>query len=139
MPTYQLRMTMGVPDWLASWKLLLVASTLFALTTVGAAAWGLATLPDGQGHAADFAGMALLFFGAVGVAVFLVSLPLASLLRRGGPARTAAAAFLVLGGTFVYASSGFFGGFLPVFLLALLVGGLGLHEEHGGVTRANGQ
>lgn len=116
---------MGVPDWLESWKLLLVASALFMLGAVAFAAYGLATLPDDQGHAADFAGMALLFFGGVGVVVFLVSLPLAYLLRRGGPART-----VVLGGTFVYVASGLFSGFLPVFALALLVGGLGMYEEH---------
>lgn len=121
---------MGVPDWLESWKLLLVASALFMLGAVAFAAYGLATLPDDQGHAADFAGMALLFFGGVGVVVFLVSLPLAYLLRRGGPARTVGAVTVVLGGTFVYVASGLFSGFLPVFALALLVGGLGMYEEH---------
>lgn len=117
-------------DWLVSWKLLLVSATVFMLGAAGAAIWGLATLPDNQGHAADFAGMAFLFFGAVGLLVFLVSLPLSYLLRRGGWARTVAALIIGLGGVFVYVSSGFFSGFLPVVLIALVVSVLGLFEEY---------
>lgn len=117
-------------EWLVSWKLLLISATVFMLGAIAFAVWGLATLPEDQGHAADFAGMAFLFFVAVGVAVFLAALPLAYLLRRGGFARTGAAVLVALGGTFVYVSSGFFSGFLPVFVFAIAVGGLGLSEAY---------
>gem|GEM_PF-6339089 len=68
---------MARSEWFESWKLLLVASTLFMLSAVGFGVYGLITLPTDQGHASGFAGLALLFFASVGVIVFVASLPLA--------------------------------------------------------------
>ena len=119
---------MEAKDWLRSQRLSIVLATLFM---IGAGVfaisgfWGVDEMPAG-------AAIAFLGITGIGVAGFIVSLPAAWAFRRGGIAKTIAAVLMVGAGLFVYYASGFFIGFLPLFLIAAGIGGLALYEEHGG-------
>lgn len=117
---------MAITPWLRSHRLLLVTATVFMLGAVAFAItgfWGVDEMPAG-------AAIAFLAIAAIGIAAFLVALPAAWAFRRGGTAKTVAAVVIILAGAFVYYTSGFFVGFLPLFLIAVGIGGLALYEEH---------
>lgn len=123
---------MATRRWLRSSTILVAVAFVYMLVTVTVAVYEITTLPDSQGDATDFAGLALIAIAALSILFFLVALLIALLLRQGGTVKSVAAITLILAGSFVYWSSGFFAGFLPVLLLALLIGLLALYEEHGG-------
>lgn len=117
---------MVIKRWVQSYRLLLVAATVFMFGAVAFAIdgfWGVDEMPAG-------AAIAFIGIAVIGIAAFLIPIPTAWAFRRGGPVKTVAAVVIILGGTFVYASSGFFIGFLPLFLIAVGIGGLALYEEH---------
>lgn len=118
---------MEVQPWLKSFRLILILSTLFMIGAVLFAVsgfWGVDEMPAG-------AAIAFLGIAAIGAAAFIISLPTAWAFRRGGKAKTVAAVVIIIAGAFVYFTSGFFVGFLPLFLIAAGIGGLALYEEHG--------
>ena len=118
---------MAVTVWLLSQRLVIPLATVFMVGAVGYAVsrfWGADAIPPG-------AAVAYLGIAAIGVAGFVISLPAAWAFRRGGTVKTAEAVGVIGAGTVVYTASGFFTGFLPLFVIAAVIGGLALYEEHG--------
>lgn len=117
---------MEIRSWLQSYRLILVTATVFMIGSVAFAVagfWGVDEMPAG-------AAIAFIGIAVIGIASFLISLPAAWAFRRGGPVKTGFAIVIIIAGAFVYYSSGFFIGFLPLFAIAAGIGGLALYEEH---------
>ena len=121
---------MDYQRWIRSSNLLALSAFIFMVAAVAFAAYGIYTLPEDQGHAAGFAGFVMAAFAGLSILFFLIALILAYLMRRGGMFKSISAVILMAAGAFVYYTSGFFAGFIPVFALAMVIGLLALYEEH---------
>lgn len=113
-----------------SWKVLVALAGLHLVGALGVAALVVLTVDESEGHAGGFAALAAVLFAAVGVVVFVVAVAFAWLLERE-VAKPIVAIGLILAGWVPYWASGYFEGFLPVFVGALLVGALAIAEAMG--------
>lgn len=120
---------LGRGKWWESWKVLLGLATLYAAVAVLGAVFGIAGIDPDQGHAGGFAALAFVLLALVAVATFFAAVVGAFFLRNGR-AKTPVSVALILAGSVVYWSSGWFEGFLPVFVIGAVAGTLGLYEEH---------
>ncbi len=124
---------MGVLDewrrtpWRRAWKLTVGLAGLYLLGSLGFAGLVLVRVDESQGHAGGFAAIAAVLFAVVGVAVFVGALAVAWVLRRG-VAKLPVSVGVMVAGWLVYRASGYFEGFVPVFIGAVAVGVLGSYE-----------
>ncbi|MFD1569155.1 hypothetical protein [Halorubrum laminariae] len=125
-------------SWRASWKLLVGLTAAYTVGSFAVAIVGIvaaARIGSDQGDAAGFAALAFVLFAFVAIvalgAAVVFALPL--YYEIGKPVVGVA---LIGVGLYVYRASGWFEGFLPLFAIAAISGGVALHEWAG--TAAGG-
>ena len=122
--------------WWTSWKLLIGLTVVYtvgslAIVVVGIVAVG--QIGSDQGNAAGFAALAFMLFAFVAVVALVAAVIFALLLyyEIGKPIVGVALIGISLS---VYRASGWFEGFLPLFLIATFSGGVALYEWGSTVT-----
>ncbi len=125
-----LRAALTSGPWWASWKLLLGLTTVYAvvalLVAVAGVVWAGRAGSD-QGDAAGFAALAFTLFAFVAL-VALVAAVFLALPLYYGVGKPVVGVVLIGTGLYVYRASGWFEGFLPLFLIAAISGGVALYE-----------
>lgn len=114
--------------WFRSWKVLLVSTAVYTGGAIVFAVIALASIDLDQGHAAGFAALAIVFLVGVAVVSLFIAIVLAYALYRS-VAKTAISIGIVVAGFTVFWTSGWFFGFLPLFVIACVSGILGLYES----------
>ncbi|QAU13367.1 hypothetical protein EKH57_11940 [Halorubrum sp. BOL3-1] len=120
-------------SWWVSWKLLVSLTAVYTVGSVAVAVVGIAgasRIGSNQGDAAGFAALAFTLFAFVAI-VALAAAVLFALLLYYGVGKPVVAVVLIGIGLYVYRASGWFEGFLPLFMIAALSGCVALYEWGG--------
>jgi len=126
----RLRTAFASGPWWASWKLLVGLTALYAAGALVIAVAGIARVGQvgsDQGDAAGFAALAFTLFAFVAVVAFAAAAVFALLLYYE-VAKPAVGVALIGAGLYVYRALGWFDGFLPLSLVAVISGGVALYE-----------
>lgn len=121
-----------VGNWLESWKLLVVFSSLLTGVVIAVVLYAIYLIPPNEHYGAGLVVVALLSMIFLALLFFAISLMFIPPLQMGGPVKSVASVLLILAGSFAYWRLSFSPGLFPVFLIWLGAGGLGLYEEHVG-------
>jgi hypothetical protein len=116
--------------WWASWKLLVGLTAVYTVVSLAIAAVGIVVVGQtgsDQGDAAGFAALAFTLFAFVAVVALVAAAAFGFLLYRG-VGKPIVGIVLIGIGLYVYRASGWFEGFLPLFLVAAISGGVALYE-----------
>lgn len=116
--------------WWASWKLLVGLTVVYAVGSLIVALGGImitGRIGADQGHAAGFAALAFILFAFVAVVALIAALVFALALYYAVGKPIVGVALIGIG-FYVYRASGWFEGFLPLFVIAAISGGVALYE-----------
>jgi len=117
-------------SWRASWKLLVGLTAVYSVGAVAVAIVGIIAagrIGSDQGDAAGFAALAFILFVFVAIIAVGAAVIFALLLYYEIGKPIVGVALIGLG-LFVYRASGWFEGFLPLFVIAAISGSMALYE-----------
>lgn len=117
-------------SWRASWKLLVGLTAVYSVGAVAVAIVGIfaaGRIGSDQADAAGFAALAFILFAFVAIIAVGTAVIFALLLYYEIGKPIVGVALIGLG-LFVYRTSGWFEGFLPLFVIAAISGSMALYE-----------